>query len=300
MFGFLRIKWALPVLVIAIAAVTLACDLGPDEVTKEVVSEPMASAEGTPGPQAVPETAAGPPVYQMGLFAEPITRNYWNYIGGPGGSVWTGYVLAGYASTLYGYSDQRFDWVPVVAADFPTDLKKETIDGTEYWTTEVPIRPGIEWSDGEELTAEDVVFTVSTVLDLELGGSWAQAVNSAFVDRVEALDSHRLKVFFKATDDEGQPQTPGLSVWQFGLGFMAILPEHYWASVVEEAKKAGDTAQRIEALFAHVPDGEPTVGGYSFRKVGAGCLFRERGHCQLLSARRYRHAVCEWGLGGGQ
>ncbi len=273
MFGFLRIKWALPALVIAIAAVTLACEEEPRVEVKEVVREATVIVEVTPGPQTEPVTAAGPPVYQMGLFAEPITRNYWNYVGGPGGSVWTGYVIGGYATSLYGYSDQRFDWVPVVAADFPTDLKKETIDGTEFWTTEVPIRPGIEWSDGEELTAEDIVFTVSTVLDLELGGSWAQAVNSAFVDRVEALDSHRLKVFFKATDDEGQPQTPGLSVWQFGLGFMAILPEHYWASVVEEAKKAGDTAQRIEALFAHVPDGEPTVGGYSFRKWEPGAFF---------------------------
>ena len=48
------------------------------------------------------------------------------------GGRWTGYVLAGYAPQLYGYSDQRFDWVPVVASDFPTDLKKETIDGDEF------------------------------------------------------------------------------------------------------------------------------------------------------------------------
>ena len=273
MFGFLRIKWALPALVIAIAAVTLACEEEPAEVTKEIVREATVSVEVTPGPQAGPVTAAGPPVYQMGLFAEPITRNYWNYVGGPGGSVWTGYVLAGYASTLYGYSDQRFDWVPVIAADFPTDLKKETIDGTEFWTTEVPLKKGIQWSDGEELTAEDFVFTVNTVLDMELGSGWAEAVDSAFVERVQALDSHRLKVIFKATDDEGNPQTPGLSVWQFGLAFMPIMPEHYWASVVEAAKKAGDTAQRIEALFAHVPEGEPTVNGFTFRKWEPGAFF---------------------------
>ncbi len=273
MFGFLRIKWALPALVIAIAAVTLACEEEPAEVTKEIVREATVIVEVTPGPKAGPVTAAGPPVYQMGLFAEPITRNYWNYVGGPGGSVWTGYVLAGYASSLYGYSDQRFDWVPVVAADFPTDLKKETIDGTEFWTTEVPLKAGIQWSDGEELTAEDFVFTVNTVLDMELGAGWAEAVDSAFVERVEVLDSYRLKVIFKATDDEGNPQTPGLSVWQFGLAFMPIMPEHYWASVVEAAKKAGDTAQRIEALFAHVPEGEPTVNGFTFRKWEPGAFF---------------------------
>ena len=255
------------------ATLTLSCDLGSTEETRDVAPEATVSTEVTPRPDAGPVTAAGPPVYQMGLFAEPITRNYWNYIGGPGGSVWTGYVLAGYASTLYGYSDQRFDWVPVVAADFPTDLKKETIDGTEYWTTEVPLKTGIQWSDGEELTAEDFVFTVNTVLDMELGSGWAEAVNSVFLERVEALDSHKLKVIFKASDEEGNPQTPGLSVWQFGLAFMPIMPEHYWASVVEEAKQADDTAKRIEALFAHVPEGEPTLDGFAYRKWEPGAFF---------------------------
>ncbi len=273
MFRFLRARWALLILVISMATLTLSCDLGSTEETRDVAPEATVSTEVTPRPDAGPVTAAGPPVYQMGLFAEPITRNYWNYIGGPGGSVWTGYVLAGYASSLYGYSDQRFDWVPVIAADFPTDLKKETIDGAEFWTTEVPLKTGIQWSDGEELTAEDFVFTVNTVLDMELGAGWAEAVDSAFVERVEALDSHRLKVIFKATDDEGNPQTPGLGVWQFGLAFMPIMPEHYWASVVEEAKQASDTAKRIEALFAHVSKGEPTLNGFSFRKWEPGAFF---------------------------
>ena len=121
---------------------------------------------------------------------------------------------------------------------------------------------GVKWSDGEELNAHDAVFTAQTVLDMQLGSNWASAVDSAFLERVEALDTHRLKVFFKTSDDEGNPLTPGLSVWQFGLGFMPILPEHYWAPVVEEAKKAGEINQQHEALFAHVPDGESTVGGF--------------------------------------
>ena len=129
------------------------------------------------------------------------------------------------------------------------------------------------WSDGEELTAADFVFTVNTVMDLQLGGNWAQLVHSAFVDRVEAVDSHRLKIYFKATDADGNPQTPGLSVWQFGLAFMPILPEHYWAPVVEEAKKAGEMAQQIEALFAHVPDGEPTSNGLAYRQWEPGAFF---------------------------
>ncbi len=219
-----------------------------------------------------PAEPAGPSVYRMGIFEEPITRNFWNYYGGAGGSVWTQYVLSGYTGGLYGYSDQTFEWIPSLAADFPTDLTKETVDGTEYWTTEVPIRAGIMWSDGEELTADDVIFTAHTVLEMGISGNFGAAVDSAFLDRIEAIDSHRIKIFFKANDDEGNPQTPGLSVWQFGLAFMPILPEHYWAPVVEEAKKAGDAEAQIEALMAHVPENDPTLGGFVFAKWEAGAF----------------------------
>ena len=129
------------------------------------------------------------------------------------------------------------------------------------------------WSDGEGLDANDFVFTVNTVMDLGLSSNWAAVVDQAFLERVEALDSHTLKVFFKTADEEGNPQTPGLSVWQFGLGFMPVLAEHYWSPVVEEAKKAGEIEQQQEALFAHVPEGEPTLGGFTFNKWEPGAFF---------------------------
>ncbi len=243
------------------------------EVVKEVEVEKIVEVVKEPEPSGEMQMESGPPIYKMGIFAEPITRNYWSYNGGPGGSVWTGYVLGGNTDSLYGYSDQRFDWIPIVASDFPTELIKETMNGTEFWTSEVPIKNGIRWSDGEEVTADDIVFTVNTVIDLELGSGWAGTVDRAFLDHVEALDDHRLKVYFNAADSEGNPQTPGLSVWQFGLGFMPIMPEHYWASVVEDAKNAGDSTQQIEALFAHVPDGEPSMGGFTFSKWEPGAFY---------------------------
>ena len=137
------------------------------------------------------------------------------------------------------------------------------------------MKEGIEWSDGEPLNADDFVFTVNTIFDLQLGSNWASAADSAFLERVEALDEYSVKIFFKTTDDEGNPQTPGLSVWQFGLGFMPIMAEHYWSPVVEEIKASGDTEQRMEALFAHVPDSEPTAGGFTFSKWEPGRVLRE-------------------------
>ena len=242
-------------------------------MVKTVEVEKIVEVVKEPEPTPVPQVTAGPAIYHMGIFEEPITRNFWNYFGGPGGSVWTQYVLAGHSGSMYGYSDQRFDWVPSLADDFPTPLEKETVGGAEFWTAEIPLKKGIVWSDGEELDANDFVFTVNTVLDMQLGSNWASAVDPAFLDRVEALDSHRLKVYFKTVDADGNPQTPGLSVWQFGLGFMPVLAEHYWAPVVEEAKKAGEMNQQHEALFAHVPEGEPTLGGFVFSKWEPGAFF---------------------------
>ena len=247
------------------------------EIVKEVPVEKIVEKivevvkEAPPTPE--PETTMGPPIYQMGIFEEPISRNFWNYYGGPAGSVWTGYVLNGHSGSMYGYSDQRFDWVPGLAADFPTDLEKETVSDGEFWTAEVPLRTGVMWSDGHELDTGDFVFTVNTVFDLQLSSNWAAVVDKAFLERVEAIDSHTLKVYFKTTDAEGNPQTPGLSVWQFGLGFMPVMAEHYWAPIVEEVKGAGETEQQQEALFAHVPDGEPTLGGFTFSKWEPGAFF---------------------------
>ena len=245
------------------------------EVIKEVPVEKVVEkiVEVVKEAEPAPEPAAGPPIYQMGIFEEPISRNFWNYYGGPAGSVWTGYVLNGHSGSMYGYSDQRFDWVPDLAADFPTDLKKETVGEGEFWTAEVPLKTGVMWSDGHELDAGDFVFTVNAVLDLQLSSNWASVVDKAFLDRVEALDSHTLKVFFKTMDDEGNPQTPGLSVWQFGLGFMPVMAEHYWAPIVEEAEGAGESEQQQEALFAHVPEGEPTLGGFTFSKWEPGAFY---------------------------
>ena len=247
------------------------------EVTKEVPVETIVEVEKivevVKEAEPIAEPAAGPPVYQMGIFEEPITRNFWNYMGGPGGSVWTKYVLAGHTGAMYGFSDQRFDWIPGLAADFPTELMKETVGGAEFWTAEVPLLTGVEWSDGEEVDAYDFVFTVDTVLDLELSSNWKSAVDSDFLERVEALDGHTLKVFFKTTDADGNPQTPGLSVWQFGLGFMPVMAEHYWAPVVEAAKAAGEVEAQQEALFAHVPEGEPTLGGFIFSKWEPGAFY---------------------------
>jgi ABC-type transport system substrate-binding protein len=204
-------------------------------------------------------------VYKIGIFEDLTTTNYWAYLGsGADGTIWNAYVLGGSQPTLYGYSDQRFDWIPSLAADFPSELQEETVGGETFWTTEVDLKQGVMWSDGNEVTAEDFVFTAQTVLDLELAGNWASIVSPEFFHHAEALGPHQLKIFFK--------KKPGLAVWQFSLAFMPILSRAYWEPIVSEAKQQGEITDQQKFLFAHVPENQPSAGGFIFDRWEKGAF----------------------------
>ncbi len=245
--------------------------------TREVVKEVVVTAEPGPTPTAVaaltqqPDTPtpapteppAGDQVYRIGIAEDLTTTNYWTYLG-PDGTVWNSYVLGGSKPTLYGYSAQRFDWIPSLAADFPTPLKEEVVGGETFWTTELDLVEGVKWSDGTEVTAEDFVFTAQTAVDLELTGNWPSIVDPEYFDHAESDGSHHLKIYFK--------QKPGLARWQFGLAFMPIMSRAYWEPVVSEARQAGDLIEQQKVLYAHVPEGEPSAGGFIFDQWERGAF----------------------------
>jgi ABC-type transport system substrate-binding protein len=223
----------------------------------------VATAAACSGSAAVNDGAAK--VYKIGIFEDLTTINYWSYLGsGADGTIWNAYVLGGGQLSLFGYSDQRFDWIPSLATGFPSPLQEETIGGQIFWTTEVDLKQGVKWSDGNEVTAEDFVFTAQTVRDLELAGNWASIVNPEFFDHAEALGPYKLKIFFT--------KEPGLAVWQFSLAFMPMLSKAYWEPVVSEARQQGEIADQQKFLFAHVPENEPSAGGFIFDKWEKGAF----------------------------
>jgi len=162
-------------------------------------------------------------VYRIGIFSDPVTTNYWNY-NGPGSEVWTGYVIGDQAGSLYALSDQRFDFVPSLAADLPPDPVQEG----DFYTITVAMKEDAVWSDGVPITANDVVFTYSACLDLKLTSNWPNSCQQGVLDRVEALDDFTVKFYFN--------EIPGLAQWQFGAAMGAILPEHFWADTVAESR----------------------------------------------------------------
>lgn len=204
-------------------------------------------------------SAAASTQYRMGIGEEPATLNFFSYYGGPGSTVWTGYVLEGVTTSLYTYSHQRNDWVPRAAQGMPSPFQPISYQGQQLWASEVSLKPDLRWSDGEALTAEDFVFVVQTILELELGGNAAADVDPERVHHVEALDPHTIRAYFYPAPQGGPP---GLGAWQFGLAFTPILPAHYWGPVVEQARQQEGLEAQRAALFAHVPQDQPTAGGF--------------------------------------
>jgi ABC-type transport system substrate-binding protein len=225
-------KWLVPALM-AIAALVMAACATPEPETivetvvvdegGETIVETVVVTQEAEEPEGEGEGEAGDPadVFVTGIFEDIATTNYWNYLG-PGADVWTGYVVSGQIPGLYTLGDQRFDYVPFLADGLPGERTEEG----DFITVEVTLLEGLTWSDGEALTAEDVVFTFETNQALNLGGNWA-TYRPGSLDRVEAVDDLTIKFYFT--------ETPGLATFEYGVAFSPILPEHFWGPVADEA-----------------------------------------------------------------
>ena len=131
----MNFKIGMLIALVAVLVAAVACtDPAPQAPPATAVPPDTTSAEPTVTPTVVvpdpTETPASARTYTMEISQAPSTGNYFNFFGGPGGDVWTGYTLDGVTTTLYDYSHQRFDWVPVLADSFPSPLIKESVDGS--------------------------------------------------------------------------------------------------------------------------------------------------------------------------
>ncbi|PJF32319.1 MAG: hypothetical protein CUN51_01440 [Candidatus Thermofonsia Clade 1 bacterium] len=159
-------------------------------------------------------------------------------------------------ASLYDFSD-KLEPVLVLAAEVPTrENGGISEDFTEYT---VKLKPGLKWSDGKPLTAEDLVFTYQMIKDpannMIQGGSIRDALES-----VELVDETTFRLKFNAPKPfpEDLIGSPGLST---------ILPAHVFRPIYE----ANGTIENAEE------NQNPTVfsGPYVLRewKRGESMLF---------------------------
>jgi peptide/nickel transport system substrate-binding protein len=102
----------------------------------------------------------------------------------------------------------------------------ESGDWTNDNTYEVTLREGLTWTDGEPITAEDVVFTV------ELGKMESVPYHSLweFLDTAEAVDDRTARFTFSE---------PRYQQWANWVYFNPIVPKHLWEDKGEKDITAG-------------------------------------------------------------
>jgi ABC-type transport system substrate-binding protein len=192
---------------------------GTPEVVEKVVTQVVTVAAPTPTPE--PEAGIGP--YRIALFEDPVSLNYWNYLG-PGSSVWTSYVITGHPAFLFQLADKTFQFVPSLAKD----LVEPVDNGDGTWTITVEMVEDATWSDGEPITAEDVVFTHNACKDLKLTQNWPNNCAPLGVEvEASAPSEYTVEYIFHAK--------PSLGTWQAGVALSPILPQHFWQAAADEA-----------------------------------------------------------------
>ncbi len=235
-------------------------------------------------------------IYRIGIYEEPVSLNYWNYLG-PGSSIWTRYVISNDAAHLFTISDHLFRFVPSLAKDIPEPVEKR--DGT--WEITVDMVTDAYWSNGEAITAHDVVFTHNTCKDLALTWYWPSfCIPDGANVTANAVDDFTVQYTYL-------DQPPNLRNWQFGIAMAPILPASYWEDLVSQAyatiadvqlpaferpQKCGSNGlnlqeeeqceawvaydevfdQAREMLFSAIGSDQPVAGGYQVKEWQPGEL----------------------------
>jgi ABC-type transport system substrate-binding protein len=266
-------------------------------VTEEVVVEVEVEVPAEPEVAGPREVGRGD-ILTIGIPSDITTLNNWANLGGDDTYYNFVVLLQGYP-TLFQYAAPGNQWVPFLAADFPTELEEEG----DFWVSTVSLREGFMWSDGTDVTANDIAFTADVVIGMELTNNWASNYDADFLDHVEVVDDYTAKLVYHAK--------PGLARHQFGVLLASIMPAHFWAAVVdplmaemealvdptpadlepgsdeyaafqEESEEfatyvaAGEDLRN--ALKQADPAGEPTAGGYGNHQWEVGAFVESGEH----------------------
>jgi peptide/nickel transport system substrate-binding protein len=140
----------------------------------------------------------------------------------------------------YDTTKPTYDFAPNFAQSWETSDEGRTVT---FHTT-----PDAAWSDGQPLTAEDVVWTIDMIKQYANGptGAWANSVKT--IDSIEATDPNTVVVTYK------EPAATALS----DVGMTPILPQQVW-----EQYATGD-GKSLRTYANEPEDGQPLVGGGPF------------------------------------
>lgn len=216
------------------------------EPTKAPDAQPV---EPTKAPEVAPTEAPKSeraPVIRFGTLEDMTSTNVWALYDDTDSSYWNYAVQSGQWPVLFTLSDQRYDFIPSYAADFPTEFVQEG----DYFVATAKLKEGLVWSDGSPMTAEDIAFTVNTVLKFKLGLNWQSGYNPDYLIKAEAIDPLTVKYYYN--------QVPGLSLWQYGALQTVFVSKAYWEPKIGDALALID-GDAYKALLADVAKLEADV-----------------------------------------
>ena len=229
----------------------------------------------TPAPPAAtttPEESGKPGnVFRIAVTSDLSTLNVWAAYDA-NVSIWNHAVYNSFWPAAYTLTYHRWDLVPDLAADLPSDLEKEG----DFWVCTVPLRKDAVWSDGSLITAEDWAWTAEMVLAFDLGGNWRD-YDRRYLDHIQALDAHTAKLFYHTR--------PGLAQHHYGTLQAPILNRAFWQPLVtpllDEASELADLDPESEdylvlrdeisqQLYQLDPTGEPVSGPWLLERWQPG------------------------------
>jgi peptide/nickel transport system substrate-binding protein len=132
----------------------------------------------------------------------------------------TGYEQALMELVMLGLTDldPQGEFLLELAAEMPTVENGGVVVDEDAWTMDVTwtMRDDIYWTDGEPVTADDVIFTWNAIADPETG-IWAEGLD--YTDSIEKIDDYTFVVHYNTV-------YPNYRL-QFGGENFAVWPEHY-------------------------------------------------------------------------
>ena len=156
---------------------------------------------------------------KIGLLEEPKTMNIWLAT-----DVWSNKVLHLIYSPLYIREPETLKLIPWLAEEEPQ------YDATSLSYT-IKLRPA-KWSDGSELTSEDVAFTGNLIREFKVPRFYA---NWKFIKKIEIVDKYRVR--FTLIEPKAIFLTRTLTT--------PIVRKKEWETIAEEARRSERPLNRL-------------------------------------------------------
>ena len=151
--------------------------------------------------------------------------------------------VVGYAVSEYEIWNIQYSGLTTRAADDfspQPGLAESWVENEPGLSYTYTLREGLQWSDGEPLTAEDIAWNINTARDQE----WANYISTVTNLTAEVVDDRTVTVTSSVPD----PKLPTLEIY--------ILPKHIW-----EEQATPDTLDSYDGLDG-VGSGPFTITDY--------------------------------------